>query len=213
MGDGTVMTDEEAKAVQEAAKALQEVTRTARDIGRNAAPFVARVFGPLVENAVGILSGKLAYYRLENFFDLAEKTELLLAKRGVSDPRSVPVPFALPLIEAATMEGNDRMRDRWAALLATAMNPDRPPPNRSYVAILREFEPKDAALLDSIYDMKFGEVESDELTISNAGILGTIGAYATSLNLPDEECELVLYNLSRVECIIFDGFVSNGSHS
>ena len=115
MEGGEVMTDEEAKAVQEAAKALQEVTRTARDIGRNAAPFVARVFGPLVENAVGILSGKLAYYRLENFFDLAEKTELLLAKRGVSDPRSVPVPFALPLIEAATMEGNDRMRDRWAS--------------------------------------------------------------------------------------------------
>ncbi len=121
------MSDEEAKAVQEVSKAIQDVARTAQQIMRQTGPFVGRVFGPVVENAVGILSDRLAYYRLERFFGLVNKTKDLLERHGVTAPRSVPVPVALPLIEAATIEEDERLHDRWAALLATAMNPARPP--------------------------------------------------------------------------------------
>ncbi len=196
------MSDEEAKAVQEVSKAIQDVARTAQEIMRQTGPFVGRVFGPLVENAVGILSDRLAYYRLERFFDLVNKTKDLLERHGVTAPRSVPVPVALPLIEAATIEEDERLHDRWAALLATAMNPARPPVKRSYVGILRELEPTDAALLDLLYDMAFEAADPVGTTTTGGGFFGEVKNYAKRLDVPEEEAELTLFNLSRLECVM-----------
>ncbi len=61
------MTDEEAKAIRDSAKAAQEVakaTRKALELTEKAGPFLERTFGPIVENAAGLLSDRLMYYRL-----------------------------------------------------------------------------------------------------------------------------------------------------
>ncbi len=196
------MSDEEAKAVQEASKAIQAVARTAQQIMRQTGPFVGRVFGPVVENAVGILSDRLAYYRLEHFFSLVNKTQDLLERHGVTAPRSVPVPVALPLIEAATIEEDERLHDRWAALLATAMNPARPPVKRSYVGIFRGLEATDAALLDLLYDMTFEAADPVGATTTGGGFSSEVENYAKRLDVPEEEAELSLFNLSRLECVM-----------
>ncbi len=146
--------EEEAKAVQESARAVQEVAKTtgrALEIAKKAGPFLKRVFGPLVENAVGIASDRLGYYRLTQFYLLLDKTKKLLADRGIGAPRPVPPKLAVPLLEAATIEDDEDLHDLWARLLANAMDPNAPEIRRSFIGILKEFEPNDAKLLAYVY--------------------------------------------------------------
>ncbi len=147
--------DEEAKAVQEAAKAA----RKAMELVEKAGPFLERVFGPPIEDAVGMVADRLRHYRLKNWFSVQEKTQALLEERGITDLRHVGAPVALPLIEAAALEEDDALRERWAALLATALDANRPPVKRSYVAILSQMEAIDVVALDILYDDTFGTAD------------------------------------------------------
>lgn len=193
------MTDEEAKAVQEVAKA----SRKALEIAEKAGPFIAGVFGDLVENAVGIVGDQLRYYRLNQFFLLTAKTEKLLAKRNITNPRAVRPKFAIPLIEAATLEDNDDLHSTWARLLANAMDPDGPPIRQAFINILRGLDPDDAHTLAFLYQTIFVTKRTDKtLEWTAPGVL-FIDARGLSLRLKIqiEETEIALLNLAREECI------------
>ena len=59
------MTDEWAEAVQ-------HVARTTRVIAERSSDFVGRVFGPPVEDGVNIVSDRLRFYKLSQWFSLQE---------------------------------------------------------------------------------------------------------------------------------------------
>lgn len=188
----------------ELAKAGQEIAKTTRIIVERTGPFIGRVFGPPIENGVGILTDRLKYFKLKQYLSLVDKTQRLLEEHGVAYPRFVPAPVVLPLIEAATIEEDDHLHDRWAAMLSTAMDPSKPPIKRSYVSILRELEPTDVALLDLLYDMTFADKEVDGFsTTSGGGFSGHAAVLARAVSVPEDECELGLFNLSRLECTMF----------
>lgn len=190
--------DEEAKAVQEAAK----TARKALELAEKAGPFLERVFGPPIEDAVGIVAERLRYYRLKNWLSVQDKTQVLLDERGVTDLRHVGAPVALPLIEAAAMEEDDSLRERWAALLAAALDPDRPPVKRSFISIFAQMEAIDVAALDLVYDITFGSMEAFGSGPHPGGIFGCgVRQFAERIRVSHEEAALSLHNLSRLECI------------
>jgi hypothetical protein len=65
-------------------------------------------------------------------------------------PTQVALPILMPILEAGANEEDERMSDRWAALLANAAGwPGRVPPR--FPSILSELSPPEAALLDAIF--------------------------------------------------------------
>lgn len=193
------MTDEESKAVQEVAK----TARKGLEIAERAGPFLERVLGPLVENAVGIVSDQLAYFRLTRFFSLVDKVKALLASRGIENTRSVPPSFALPLIQAATIEHHEEIHDLWANLLATAMDLNAPEMRRSYVGILQQFEPTDAKLMLWVYEIIMAETEASYVNVfSGGGVRARVSDLADQIGTTKEDVELSLFNIDRLGCVM-----------
>lgn len=202
------MSEDEGKAVEESAKAVQEVAKAsqkAMELAEKAGPFLGKIFGPLVENAVGIASDRLGYYRLVQFYRLQEKVERELGARGIAAPKPVPPKIAVPLLEAATVEDNEELHTLWAQLLTNFMDPNfEGTRKRALVTILRELEPTDVAVLAAIYNTAVQQQHNiDERLYEREKI-------AEAVEITQQECELALLNLMRNGCILPGSVQSSG---
>src|SRR5207302_952664 len=81
---------------------------------------------------------------------MLQKTERMLKDAGIS-PKAVPPRLFLPILENGSVEDDEDLNSRWAALLTNAaMSPGSVHP--SYIEILRQLTPQEATLLDKLYD-------------------------------------------------------------
>jgi hypothetical protein len=125
------------------AEATKEALQAGGDILR-------RIAGPLADE-VGESVGVLArHYRYRLALKMFRKTQQMLTEAGIT-PSAVPPRLFLPIIENASMQDDEDLHTRWAALLANAAaQADRVHP--SYIEVLRQLSPRDAELLDKLYD-------------------------------------------------------------
>lgn len=192
--------EEESKAMQEVAKTAGKVVDAAREAGGFIAKFVS---GPL-EQGVGIFEDRLKYMRWERQVRLMSRAAEFMAASGLSAPtKAVPLKLALPLLQGATLEEDDGLQDRWAALLVNAANAEFGfEIQRAYLSILEQLTPLEAQVLDLIYSLPFEDAQ-------HAGI-ATVDL-PSSVRVPDkkeekapalsEEIVLALSNLARLGCI------------
>jgi hypothetical protein len=105
---------DESKAIEEVAK----TTGKAIDAGRELGGFLSKYVGGSIEQAMGIVEDKLKYLRWERQIRLTERANAFLTERGLPQPsRNVPLQIAIPLIQGASLEEDDWLQDKWAALL------------------------------------------------------------------------------------------------
>lgn len=192
--------DEESKAVQEIAK----TTGKAIDAAREAGGFIAKFISGPLEQGVGIFEDKLKYLRWERQMRYMQRAQEFLKLAGLNSPtRAVPLKLAIPLMQGASLEEDNELQDRWAALLVNAANASFPVEiRRSYAAILEQLTPLDAQVLDAIYALPFEA--SHHAGIATAELPARARVIAKgeeNLPLPSEEIILSLSNLTRVGCI------------
>jgi hypothetical protein len=115
-----------------------------------ASDMLRKIAGPLCDE-IGESMGVVArHYRYRLAVKMFQKTERMLREAGIS-PRAVPPRLFLPIVENASVQDDDGLHTRWAALLANAAtSPDSVHP--SYIEVLRQLTPKDAKHLDKLYD-------------------------------------------------------------
>ena len=115
--------------------------------------FFGKVIGAPAENLVGLLiTDPLVYIRTRNLSFYEEKIREIHEKRGVKSFEAVSPSVAIPLIEAATNETRDELREIWAKLLAAATDPARAERVRSdIIATVKRMEPVDARILQKLY--------------------------------------------------------------
>lgn len=136
---------EEAKAVQEVAKTTGVAIRAVEKMGK----FISDVAGVPIETAVGIFEDKLRYIRWENQLNLIHKAHEKLAQRGLSVPtRMLPLQFTVPLVEAASLEEDDYLRDMWATVLVNAADEHiEVQLRRAFISILEDMTSLDVQIL------------------------------------------------------------------
>ena len=146
------MNDEKAKAVQEASKFGVE----AADITKQLGGYLARVFGTMPEDIVGLVVGDwLRHLRIRNLARINQRTEEILKEREILDKTEPVSPsIALPLLQAAQDETREELRELWARMLANAMDPSRSSAVRqSIINTVKAFDPLDAILISFIGEM------------------------------------------------------------
>jgi len=115
--------------------------------------FLGKIAGPAAEESGLLLQDKIRFHRFQNQVKMLEKAQIMLEKAGVT-PIAVPLKTLLPLLDGSALEEDEDLSTKWAALLANAATPNAPfiiyP---SYPHILSQLSPRDAALLDVIYDL------------------------------------------------------------
>ncbi len=117
------------------------------------APFkelTLRTFGPLADQIGDMLGdcGRLA--RFKNLVNISKKMQKFAVECGI-EVRIIPPRILLPAVHYASLEDDDALQEKWAALLAnTSVDPDHIPP--SFPDILHSLTPVEVRLLDRVYD-------------------------------------------------------------
>lgn len=192
--------EEEAKAVQEVAKTTGKVVDAAREAGGFIAKFVS---GPL-EQGIGIFEDHLKYLRWERQIRLMQRAQDFLRLNGLPAPtRAVPLKLLIPIMQGASLEENDELQDRWAALLVNAANANfHSEVRRSYVAILEQLTPLDAQILDVLYSLPFEKSQHDGIATSDLPVRARIKEEKEQeFPLPSEDVVISLSNLARLGCL------------
>jgi len=192
--------EEESKAVQEVAKATGKAIDAAREAGGFIAKFVS---GPL-EQGMGIFEDRLRYMRWERQLRLMQRAQDILQLAGLSAPtRPVPLKLAIPIMQGASLEENDGLQDRWAALLVNAANANfRSEVRRSYTSILEQITPLDAQILDILYSLPFEKSQHDGIVTGNLPESARIADEKEPNDaLPSDEAVISLSNLARLGCL------------
>lgn len=196
---------ETAKAVSKTAEATDRAISALQDAGG----FFSRVFGPLIEDSVGLVGDRVKFLRAERAVLLAHKVNERLKVKGIEKTIAVPPKIAIPLIEAATLENDENLHDLWANLLSNAMDPATAQNIRKlHVSVLEELEPLDANILRKLvdeYNQQFSSRPPGEVLFDSRKL-------TASLRLSHSQAEIALLNLMRLGCIK-PGQVRNNSAS
>ncbi|WP_295717980.1 Abi-alpha family protein [uncultured Halovibrio sp.] len=133
---------------------IAEASGKTADAVREMVKLIDRVIGGPLEEAAGIWQDKLKYTRAVNQLKLRDRFQDHLARRGLSEPtRAVPLSFAVPLLQAATLEEDEYLRDMWAAMLTNAADERvEVELRRAFVSLLEDMTSLDAQILKVIGD-------------------------------------------------------------
>jgi hypothetical protein len=204
--------------VVEVSKAAQEVAKTggkAIDAGREFGGFIAEyIRGPLAEG-IGIFEDRLKYLRWERQQRLMMRSIAFLANLGLSGPsKPVPLKIALPLFQAASIEEDDYLQDRWVGLLVNAGNDkSHIEIQRSYISILEQLTALDVKILETIYANPFDAIRIHGVVTDSLPAFArpaTEADYGKVQSEPRPEIQLSLANLSRVGCLKLVFLMSGG---
>jgi hypothetical protein len=160
---GDIMSGE----AKEVARAVQEVAKTARKaIGANEklGKFLATVIGEPLDATVGMLTDRLRFMRWQRQIRLADRCMEIIHERKLEGKMLVvPPKLALPIVEHASLEDDDRLQDLWANLLVSAMDPAfKDDPTGSFVEIVMQLRPVEASILEGLYREAGGLIEKEQ---------------------------------------------------
>jgi hypothetical protein len=127
-----------------------DLTEIAKQTLEPVGDLVKRIAGPLADEIGESLAVVARPYRIMLSVKMFQKTQRMLKEAGIS-PHAVPPRLFLPILENASIQDDEDLHTRWAALLANAAaSPNVVHP--SYIEILKQLAPEDAILLDKLYD-------------------------------------------------------------
>jgi hypothetical protein len=192
--------DETAKAVQELAKA----TGKAIDASEHLGGFVAQFIRAPLQEMAGIWTDSLRYRRWENQLVLQQKARQKLEELGGVEAvswREVPMRLQVPLLEAASLIEEDELRDLWANLLLNFGNASSGVSmERSFISVLRELSPFEAAILERVFSIeRTGPEGVLAAGLPDVAELEKPGGGPPSD--PSPEVALALSNLVRLGCL------------
>jgi Abortive infection alpha len=177
-----------ARAIEESAKTLGK--------GFDLVGGLAGVFGGAPQNFVGLVVGDwLIHKRIRQWSEFQAETKRILDQRNAKEPyEDISPSIALPLIEAALDEDREGLKELWARLLAAAMDPSRKNRVRlSFVATLKQMDPLDASVLETIYDTPGG---------FGGGTNGR-DVLSQKFSVSADEVLVSFINLQRLNCVGF----------
>lgn len=200
---------EETEAIKETAKATQELAKTSGQAIESAnkfGAFIARFISGSLEQGMGIFEDKLKYMRWENQQKLMNRAEKFMRENGLREPtKPLPMKFAIPLFQSASLEEDSELRDLWAKLLVnSSTEASGVSLKRIYIDILERLSPLEAQILSAIYSLE--EIEE----LQHRGVLTSelpqkaLPATEEGKNQaidPSDDVKLALANLANIGCI------------
>lgn len=206
---------------KELAKAAGGIlTESARD----ARKALGSLFGDAAYELAKMMGESVRLWRLKNLMRISVEVRRISEERGipVEQLRALPMPEALRVAEAASLEDEPELQAMWAGLIATATAPGECGSiNRAFIGVLASLSPADAAMLNYLRSIEYLE-----------GLGGYEGeccmdaelkrAKSVRWNEYDEQVRgIAVQNLFRMRCIAMrapymnyhNTFPSEASHS
>lgn len=158
--------------------------------------FVQTVITPPLEQVGGLLADKVKSWRLNNQIAIVIKAENLLKERGVKT-KKVSLKVMAPLLEECSLEDDENLQQKWAALLANTVSENSTVKTNLFTSTLKEMTAEDA----EVFQVIFGHC-----TISTPTERGIEVTHSRRAISPDAfkdypDIDLVFDNLKRLRLI------------
>ncbi|MGX4641724.1 Abi-alpha family protein [Massilia sp. SYSU DXS3249] len=191
-----------AEAVQEVAKVTGKGIEAITELSH----FVSEFTRAPLAAGFGIVADRLTFMRAERQLRFQVRTRELLSELGIAHPtRAVPLKFAVPLLEQASLEEDDSLQDLWAHLLVNAANASSPVEmRRAFISILEQLTSLDALILLKIYSLLPNENQREGVVtgeLPQRARNSIPGETVDNWAQPSLDVKLSLENLERVGCI------------
>jgi len=125
---------------------------TLEKLAEKASEFLGKIANPPLEELGGLLADKVRYWRFKNQVNILLKARHFLEEKGIK-PKKISLRTLVPLLEHSSWEEDTDMQTKWASLLANVLNPNYSyDAASSYVEILKQLSPLEAAFLDILFD-------------------------------------------------------------
>lgn len=179
--------------------------------GMNMAEGMGKFLAPLIqgslEQTMGMVEDKLRYTRWERQMRLKKCVNQKLQELGITEIENpLPLKFAVPLVEGATLEENDDLQDLWANLLINSVANKKVEMKRAYMDILERISPLEAAIIEKVYTFSFEE--NRHKSLATDCLPDYVYIYERKekqdnkiFDLENKDVELALMNLSSIGCI------------
>jgi hypothetical protein len=144
--------------IEALANATGEVAKTAGkmvDAVEGSKAFFAKVIGQPIETISGIFTDKLKAVRYKRLLDLMHEVNAIHQERGISATVALDPILGLEIISEATLTDESTLNQKWAHLLANAMDPSKATSiTRNYVETIKAITPIDAHVLQVVFDLE-----------------------------------------------------------
>lgn len=113
--------------------------------------FVQTVITPPLEQVGGLLADRVKSWRLNNQINIVVKAENLLKERGVKT-KKVSLKVMAPLLEECSLEDDENLQQKWAALLANTVMENSTIKTNIFTSTLKEMTTEDAEIFQAIFE-------------------------------------------------------------
>ena len=186
--------EETAKATQEVAKTTNTAIETTRDFGN----YMSQFFTPPLEQVSELITDKLKYYTWSNKLNLMSKAKKKMDKLGLHAQNTIPLKLGIPLLEAASLEEDDKLQELWANLLVNSSTGFSL--ERSYISVLEQMSWLETNILMKIYKTISPHEQYDDilLTLNTEEIFDDL----IKIGISEYDIKLAFSNLTRLQCIL-----------
>lgn len=160
--------------------------------------FLGKITPDFVEEAGGIIHDQVRYWRWKNQIKIVKKAEDLLQKEPLLHKVSLKV--LVPLIENASLEDEDSLQNKWAAMLANAATQSQTV-LPLFPALLKELSSIEVLILDNLYEV-YAELQTQPVQFDKNKI-------KTNSSIKDDEIDVIVENLFRLNICSSPGSVGS----
>jgi hypothetical protein len=131
-----------------------------------------------------------------------ERAQEMIKEAGVP-PGPVPLKTTVPLLQQASLEEDEGLQERWAALLANAASGQRFLSRMpAFINFLRDLSPDDAEVLDALYSAAYQACdEQGYLCDDDLAVFSHLDIYAIQDRVHADVSQVLLGNLRRLGLI------------
>lgn len=195
-----ILSDEEAKAVQEVARTARKYEPDLRELGT----FIGRVTGRSGEQFGGLVGDVLAMMRIELALRYKRRVDRIMKERKLHEPtRHAAINIIYPLLQAASLEDDDDIQEMFAQLLVNAIDADSDVTIlKSFVDVVRTMSSFEARILVKLVDVP-QDYRVEGTSILTGGLPDEYQRYEKNkgFRVPKGTLALALSNLERNGCI------------
>lgn len=177
-------------------KALENLTDTAKD-------FVQKLIFPAAEEVGGLLADRLKLFRLKNQVDVLTRAQNYLNEKNIKT-KKISLKVMAPLLENCSLEEDESLKEKWAALIANTVTEDSELESTLYSHLLSQITNRDAQIFQLIFTLCTTKQEGKAFiynlkqdTIVKASDL----SHAFGWDISTSEYNLAIDNLLRLRLI------------
>jgi hypothetical protein len=145
------------------------------EVAKEAKEFIGKLINPSLEETGQLLGDNIRYWRFKNQVSILIKAKRYLESKGI-EPQCIPLKTLVPLLEYGSLEEDENLKAKWAALLANAADSDyQMNMEVGFIDILRQLSPLEASILDSLYNQYLSTSNHSEQLYTQEKILKISG--------------------------------------